>query len=334
MADRETELIARLAPGVAQARRSALGQARRRSDPFLSHAFLSALENSGSVGPRHRLVAGADHHRGRRRRLGRSRAGLSQEPQPGRICVRSRLGRRLRARRRAILSQAPDRGAVHSGSRGRGCSAISRSNCSPRPRRSPLQNGLSSAHITFLDEAGAAECERARLADPRRHPVSLAQSRLWRFRRLPRRADQPQAQGHPQGARSGSRGSRIRRAQRQRDRRGGVGRDVGVLPGHRQPQMGPALSDPLILRPDRRDDGATGCCCSSLIATAGRLPARSTSSVPTRSTAAIGGRSTRCRSCTSSYPIIRRSNGRSRIAWPRSRRARKASTSWPAAMNR
>ena len=43
----------------------------------------------------------------------------------------------------------------------------------------------------------------ARLADPPRNPISLAQSRLFELRRFPRRADQPQAQGDPQGAGGG-----------------------------------------------------------------------------------------------------------------------------------
>ena len=50
MADRETELIARLAPGVASLDAAAWDRLAG-SDPFLSHAFLSALEVSGSVGP-------------------------------------------------------------------------------------------------------------------------------------------------------------------------------------------------------------------------------------------------------------------------------------------
>ena len=51
MADRESEVIAKIAPGVAGARRRANGIALAGGDPFLSHAFLSALEDSGSVGP-------------------------------------------------------------------------------------------------------------------------------------------------------------------------------------------------------------------------------------------------------------------------------------------
>ena len=49
MADREAELIARLAPGVAQLDAAAWDRLAG-GDPFLSHAFLAALEDSDSVG--------------------------------------------------------------------------------------------------------------------------------------------------------------------------------------------------------------------------------------------------------------------------------------------
>ena len=50
MADRETEIIAKIASGVAGLNARAwdrLGD----GNPFVSHAFLSALEDSQSVGP-------------------------------------------------------------------------------------------------------------------------------------------------------------------------------------------------------------------------------------------------------------------------------------------
>ena len=50
MADRETEVIARIAPGVATLDAAQWDALAGRDDPFLSHAFLSALEESGSVG--------------------------------------------------------------------------------------------------------------------------------------------------------------------------------------------------------------------------------------------------------------------------------------------
>ena len=66
------------------------------------------------------------------------------------------------------------------------------------------------------------------------------------------------------------------------------------------PQMGPALSDPRVLRPGRRSDGRRGAAVPGARRTAGRSPARSTSSARTRSTAATGARSRRCRSSISS----------------------------------
>ncbi len=50
MADRETEIIAKIASGVAGLNPRAW-DALGADHPFISHAFLSALEDSGSVGP-------------------------------------------------------------------------------------------------------------------------------------------------------------------------------------------------------------------------------------------------------------------------------------------
>ena len=50
MADRDAEIIARLAPGVVSIEPAAWNRLAG-DDPFLGHAFLSALEQSGSVGP-------------------------------------------------------------------------------------------------------------------------------------------------------------------------------------------------------------------------------------------------------------------------------------------
>ena len=50
MADRETELIARIAPGVGALHPGEWDALAASGDPFVSHAFLSALEQSASVG--------------------------------------------------------------------------------------------------------------------------------------------------------------------------------------------------------------------------------------------------------------------------------------------
>jgi predicted N-acyltransferase len=50
MADREAQVIARIAPGVATLDAAQWDALAGAGDPFVSHAFLSALEDSGSVG--------------------------------------------------------------------------------------------------------------------------------------------------------------------------------------------------------------------------------------------------------------------------------------------
>jgi predicted N-acyltransferase len=50
MADHESQVIARIAPGVASLDADQWDALAGRGDPFLSHAFLAALEQSGSVG--------------------------------------------------------------------------------------------------------------------------------------------------------------------------------------------------------------------------------------------------------------------------------------------
>src|SRR5690348_12694241 len=50
MADRESEIIAKIASGVSGLNARAWDRLGA-DDPFLSHAFLSSLEDSGSVGP-------------------------------------------------------------------------------------------------------------------------------------------------------------------------------------------------------------------------------------------------------------------------------------------
>ena len=64
-------------------------------NPFLSHAFLNALEESGCVGartgwlPQHLVIEDGGGA------LARRDAALSEVPQPGRICLRPWLGRCL-----------------------------------------------------------------------------------------------------------------------------------------------------------------------------------------------------------------------------------------------
>ena len=50
MADRESELVARISRGVADVDPAMWDALAGHGDPFLSHAFLALLESSGSVG--------------------------------------------------------------------------------------------------------------------------------------------------------------------------------------------------------------------------------------------------------------------------------------------
>ena len=157
MADSETEVLAKLAPGIASVE-AARWDALAGGDPFLSHAFLSALEGSGSV-------------------------GLSTGWSPAPILIEDDGG--LVAAAPAYLkghSQGEyvfDHGWAEAWQRAGGqyypkLQVAVPFTPVPGPRllgRRPqqllaaieavtTQNGLSSAHVTFIDQAGAAECER------------------------------------------------------------------------------------------------------------------------------------------------------------------------------
>ena len=158
MADRETELIARLAPGVAGIDESAWDRLAG-GDPFLSHAFLGALEESGSVGPG----------------TGWSPAPIMIEDQDGTLLAASPAYLKVHSQGEYVF----DHGWADAFERAGGQYYPKLQIAVPlTPVPGPrllgpwpqqllaaaeavvVQNGLSSAHATFLDEAGAAECER------------------------------------------------------------------------------------------------------------------------------------------------------------------------------
>ncbi|HEU5286349.1 MAG TPA: GNAT family N-acetyltransferase [Sphingomicrobium sp.] len=158
MADRETELIARLAPGVSQLDSGAWDRLAG-GDPFVSHAFLAALEQSASVGP-----------------------GTGWSPAP--ILVEDQAGALLAAAPAYLKSHSQgeyvfDHGWADAFERAGGryypkLQVAVPFTPVPGPRllgawpqqllaaaeAVTVQNGLSSAHVTFIDEAGAAEAER------------------------------------------------------------------------------------------------------------------------------------------------------------------------------
>ena len=158
MADRETELIARLAPGVA-AIDADRWDALAGGDPFLSHAFLSALEESSSVGPE----------------TGWSPAPILIEDQTGALAAAApaylkshsqgeyvfdhgwadafeRAGGRYYPKLQVAVPFTPVPGPRLLGHFPQQLLAAAEA--------VTVQNGLSSAHITFIDDAAAAECER------------------------------------------------------------------------------------------------------------------------------------------------------------------------------
>ncbi|WP_310468396.1 GNAT family N-acetyltransferase [Sphingomonas sp.] len=156
MADRDADIIARLAPGVASLDPAAWDRLAG-ADPFLSHAFLAALEHSGSVGPgtgwtptpiliedgQGAIAAAAPAYL-----KGHSQGEYVFDH--GWADAFERAGGQYYPKLQIAVPFTPVPGARLLG---------------PAPQQLLAaaeavveQNGLSSAHITFVDEAGAAEC--------------------------------------------------------------------------------------------------------------------------------------------------------------------------------
>ena len=186
MADRESEIIAKIASGVA-AVDAAQWDALAGGDPFLSHAFLSALEDSGSVGP-----------------------GTGWTPAP--ILVEDEATRLVAAAPAYLKTHSQgeyvfDHGWAEAWQRAGGNIIPScRSRCRSRRCPGPRLLGQPPAAIARRRRGGdraerpvvgahhlhrrgrRARVRAARLADPPRHPISLVQPRLCELRRFPRRA--------------------------------------------------------------------------------------------------------------------------------------------------
>ena len=198
-----------------------------------------------------------------RRRAARRGALLPQGAFAGRVRLRPRLGRRLRARRRPLLSEAPGRRALHAGDRpaparrrrrpsrqprarrcSRACARCGR-RPTPRPSTSPSAEGgvaRRSASAGFLQRT-----------DQQFHWFNDGYATL---RRLPRGAGLAQAQGDPARAPRRARPRHHRRAaDRARHHGSALGRLLRLLHGHRLAQMGPALPQPALLLARRRAHG-------------------------------------------------------------------------------
>lgn len=158
MADRETEIIARIASGVSGLNAHAWDRLVG-NDPFLSHAFLSSLEDSRSVGagtgwtPAPILVEDDASHL-----VAAAPAYLKSHSQGeyvfdhGWADAWERAGGHYYPKLQVAVPFTPVPGPRLLGSRPQQLLAAIEAVA--------VQNELSSAHITFIDEAGAAEAER------------------------------------------------------------------------------------------------------------------------------------------------------------------------------
>ena len=158
MADRETELVAKLTSGVSGLNQAAWDRIAG-DDPFVSHAFLSALEASGSVGkgtgwtPATLLVEDDASHL-----LAAAPAYLKTHSQGeyvfdhGWADAFERAGGTYYPKLQIAVPFTPVPGARLLGSQPQHLLAAAETVA--------VQNEISSAHITFIDEDGAAECER------------------------------------------------------------------------------------------------------------------------------------------------------------------------------
>jgi predicted N-acyltransferase len=157
MADRETEILARLASGVA-AVDSVEWDALAGGDPFLSQAFLSALEDSGSVGPGTGWSPAPILVEEEARLLAAAPAYLKSHSQGeyvfdhGWADAWEQAGGRYYPKLQVAVPFTPVPGLRLLGSRPQQLLAAAEA--------VTVQNDLSSAHITFIDEDAAGECER------------------------------------------------------------------------------------------------------------------------------------------------------------------------------
>ena len=158
MADRESDVLARLAPGFAEidAQR---WDALAAGDPFLSHAFLAALEESGSIGPGTGWQPAPILIEGDGDTLAAAAPAWLKSHSQGEYVFDhgwadafQRAGGTYYPKLQIAVPFTPVPGPRLLGSRPQQLLAAAEAVV--------VQNGLSSAHVTFVDAAGAAECER------------------------------------------------------------------------------------------------------------------------------------------------------------------------------
>ena len=157
MADRESEIVAKIASEVSGLNAHAWDRLSA-GDPFLSHAFFSALEDSGSVGPGSGWTPAPILIEEDGRLVGAAPSYLKTHSQGeyvfdhGWAEAWERAGGDYYPKLQVAVPFTPVPGCRLLGS-------------NPQHLLSAMeaitvQNGMSSAHITFLDENDAAECGR------------------------------------------------------------------------------------------------------------------------------------------------------------------------------
>jgi predicted N-acyltransferase len=159
MADRETAVVAKLSAGLGGLNATAWDRLAGKDDPFVSHAFLSALEESGSVGkgtgwtPAAILIEDDGSHL-----VSAAPAYLKSHSQGeyvfdhGWADAFERAGGSYYPKLQIAVPFTPVPGPRLLGSQPQHLLAAAEAVV--------VQNEMSSAHVTFINEAGAAECER------------------------------------------------------------------------------------------------------------------------------------------------------------------------------
>jgi uncharacterized protein len=236
----DAELTVRIAPSVGSFGPEEWNALGGNDNPFVSHEFLTAMEDSGSVGP-----------------------GTGWEPAP--IAITDDAGRLLAAMPSYAKGHSQgeyvfDHSWADAWHRAGGryypklqIAAPFTPATGPRlllsdPSLAPhllkgaeavcLQNRMSSAHATFIERPTIAAVRSRWLDAAIGYPVPLVQPRLQQLRGFPRCAVIAQAQGPEQGARRRDRGPDDPPPDRQRDPPGALGCVLGVLSGYRRAQVG------------------------------------------------------------------------------------------------
>jgi hypothetical protein len=158
MADRESDVIAKIAAGVTGLNARAWDRLAG-DDPFLSHAFLSSLEDSGSVAPGTGWTAAPILIEDEASHLIAAAPGYLKTHSQGEYVFDhgwadawEQAGGQYYPKLQVAVPFTPVPGARLLGSRPQQLLAAMEA--------VTTQNGMSSAHITFIDEAGTGECER------------------------------------------------------------------------------------------------------------------------------------------------------------------------------